>query len=95
MKAHVGRVLAALTVDELREVRDRLDVLARDAGHPEAIASVADAIAPGGEVIVSGQEQRVEETVDDRSGWILERRGEHGAPPEPPAPVLRERVGDG
>lgn len=75
MKAHVGRVLAALTADELREVRDRLDVMGRDAGHLEGVAPVADVIAPGEEPIVSGQEQGVEETVDDRSGWILERRG--------------------
>ena len=91
MKAHVGRVLAALSVDELREVRDRLDVFARDAGPPEVMASVADVIAAGERGIVSGQDQGVEETVDDRSGWILERRGD---PRQSPGSVHRGPVGE-
>ena len=88
MKAHVGRVLAALTVDELREVRERLDVLVRDAGHPEMIASRE-------EQIVAGEEHEGWETVDDRSGWILERCGDLGNPHSPPMPVHRGWVEEG
>lgn len=77
MKAHVGRVLAALTVDELWEVRDRVDGFVENATHPERI--------------VSGEEEGEEETVDDRSGWILEQRAD---PPDPlpPEPLRRRRL---
>jgi hypothetical protein len=58
MKAHVDKVLTALTVDELWEGRDRIGGFVKNATYSE--------------VIVYAEEEDEEETEDDRSGWILD-----------------------